>query len=350
MIKSLSPYYVTTPWTNPVDGVVCSSYTMLIYVWNGDGNLEPSPATYQFTKKNVAGETGNDKVDIARLVSDYIDFTPKDITTTSIVDGSNQMWVEHEVYYNDVVTPQQMSNDIMSLAYSWGDEGENVTTIANDILIRPIEYLTSRQSMFVVPLLSSNKLNSVTIKSEPNNEIDTSFNVGATNFSSEKVQYLFVRIADAPTDEYIDITFKGVTVTLYPVEDCRYEPLDIYFQNKEGAEQIYTFFKERTESFTTTDEEYQSSQGQALNGKHQFVRYNVNGRESLDVNTGFIDEEMNIVLTELLLSEKIWYKENNNLLPLNIESKNMTYKTRQKDRLIQYDIKFKKSYNLVNNS
>jgi len=59
---------------------------------------------------------------------------------------------------------------------------------------------------------------------------------------------------------------------------------------------------------------------------------------------------MNIVLTELLLSEKIWYKENNNLLPLNIESKNMTYKTRQKDRQIQYDIKFKKSYNLVNNS
>jgi hypothetical protein len=284
------------------------------------------------------------------LVSDYIDFTPKDITTTSIVDGSNQMWVKHSVYYNDVVTPQQEATDIMSLAYSWGDEGENVTTIANNILIRPIEYLTSRQSMFIVPLLSPNKTEVVTLLSEPNNEINTSFNVGVTNQSSEVVQYLFVRVADAPTDEYIDITFNGKTISLYPVEDCRYEPLDIYFQNKEGAEQIYTFFKERTESFTTTDEEYQSSQGQALNGKHQFVRYNVNGRESLEVNTGFIDEEMNIVLTELLLSEKIWYKENNNLLPLNIESKNMTYKTRQKDRLIQYDIKFKKSYNLVNNS
>ena len=154
MIKSLSPYYVTTPWTNPVDSIVCSSYTMLIYIWNGDKNTPPT-TTYQFTKKNVAGETGDDKVDIARLVSDYIDFTPKDITTTSIVDGDNQMWVKHSVYYNEVVTPQQEATDIMSLAYSWGDEGENVTTIANNILIRPIEYLTSRQSMIIVPLLFS---------------------------------------------------------------------------------------------------------------------------------------------------------------------------------------------------
>ena len=349
MIKSLSPYYVTTSWTNPVDSIVCSSYTMLIYIWNGN-KTSPPTTTYQFTKKNVAGETGNDKVDIARLVSDYIDFTPKDITTTSLVDGSNQMWVKHSVYYNDVVTPQQEATDIMSLAYSWGDEGENVTTIANNILIRPLEYLTSRQSMFIVPLLSPNKTEVVTILSEPNGEINTSFNIGETLASSEVVQYLFIRVADAPTDEYIEVTFNATTITLYPVEDCRYQPLDIYFQNKEGAEQIYTFFKERTQSFTTEDEEYQSSQGQAINGKHQFVRYNVNGRESLDVNTGFIDEEMNIVLTELLLSEKIWYKENNNLIPLNIESKSMTYKTRQKDRLVDYDIKFKKSYNLVNNS
>ena len=149
-----------------------------------------------------------------------------------------------------------------------------------------------------------------------------------------------------------DIYIGGTKVDQFKDESATVvsNVLDIYFQNKEGAEQIYTFFKERTQSFTTTDEEYQSSQGQAINGKHQFVRYNVNGRESLDVNTGFIDEEMNIVLTELLLSEKIWYKENNNLLPLNIESKSMSYKTRQKDRQIQYDIKFKKSYNLVNNS
>ena len=122
MIKSLSPYYVTTPWLNPVGGNQANSYTMLIYVWNGDKNTPPSTPTYQFTKNNVANEVGNDIVDIARLVSDYINFTPKDITTTSIVDGSNQMWVKHSVYYNDVVTPQQEATDIMSLAYSWGDE------------------------------------------------------------------------------------------------------------------------------------------------------------------------------------------------------------------------------------
>ena len=67
------------------------------------------------------------------------------------------------------------------------------------------------------------------------------------------------------------------------------------------------------------------------------------------LNSGFVAEEMNDIFTELLLSERIWSYDGTDFTPLNIKSKNLEYKTRQKERLINYAINFENSYNLINN-
>ena len=86
-----------------------------------------------------------------------------------------------------------------------------------------------------------------------------------------------------------------------------------------------------------------------LVGFHQFVRHNVQGRTSLTVETGFIDEDNTEVVKQMLLSERIWSYVDAVPTPLNIVDKSFKYKTRQNDRLISYTIRFEMSYNEINN-
>lgn len=189
----------------------------------------------------------------------------------------------------------------------------------------------------------------ITIISYPNNDINLSVDEGTSLNSNELVKYLWVDVSEATTDEYIEITYNGETITLLITDECRYTPIDIFFQNKEGAEQVLTFFKAQTESLSVTSEEFQANRGQANLGNHQYIKYNVQGRQKLKVNSGFVNEEMNETFKQLFLSERIWKYENGIFTPLNLSSKSFEYKTRQKDRLINYELEFEYAFNEINN-
>ena len=189
----------------------------------------------------------------------------------------------------------------------------------------------------------------ITVISYPDNQINFSQDVGDSLLSSELVKYMFVDVSEATTDEYIEITYNGETITLLIQDECRYTPVDIYFQNKEGAEQVLTFFKAQTETLSVTSEEFQASRGQANLGNHQYIKYNVQGRQKLKVNSGFVNEEMNETFKQLFLSQRVWKYENGIFTPLNLSSKSFEYKTRQKDRLINYELEFEYAFNEINN-
>lgn len=189
----------------------------------------------------------------------------------------------------------------------------------------------------------------ITVISYPDNQINFSQDVGDSLLSSELIKYMFVDISEATTDEYIEITYNGETITLLITDECRYTPIDIYFQNKEGAQQVLTFFKAQTESLSVTSEEFQASRGQANLGNHQYIKYNVQGRQNLKVNSGFVNEEMNETFKQLFLSQRVWKYENGIFTPLNLSSKSFEYKTRQKDRLINYELEFECAFNEINN-
>src|SRR5687767_3541797 len=115
----------------------------------------------------------------------------------------------------------------------------------------------------------------ITVISYPLNEINYSIVTTTSLVSSELVKYLWVDISEAVTDEYIDITYNSVTTTLLITDECRYTPIDIFFQNKEGALQSLTFFKAKRESMSVESEKYEGNKGQ---GKHQFIKFNVRGK------------------------------------------------------------------------
>jgi len=190
----------------------------------------------------------------------------------------------------------------------------------------------------------------VTVISYPTNTINESINIDDTLNSYELIKYVWVEMSEAdPTDTHIEIVFNGETITLFLTEECRFTPIDIFFINKEGSEQVITFFKKKTDSMTTNSEVFESDRGQPLEGNHQFVRYNVNARSSFVVNSGFVDESMNETFKQLELSEKVWIFENSVFTPLNKRDGSIEFKTRQNDRLINYEVQFEFAFNEINN-
>jgi len=188
-----------------------------------------------------------------------------------------------------------------------------------------------------------------TVISYPNNEINDSYTTDTTFQSAELIKYIWVNMEDLVDDTYIEITYNGETITLDLTEECRYTPVNIMFQNKEGAEQTIQFFKARTETLDVKSEQYESDRGQPGSGFHQFVTYNVNAKQKFKVNSGFMLEAMNDSFKQLFLSERIWWLDGTTAKPVTIASKSFEYKTRQKDRLINYEIEFEYAFNEINN-
>ena len=190
----------------------------------------------------------------------------------------------------------------------------------------------------------------ITIISYPDNNINESIAVPTSIDSAEMLQNIWINVSEAGTDEYIEVTYNGETITLLITDECRYTPVDIAYQNKEGAIAFMPFFKAKTESLSTSRETFQSFRGQPNAGNHQFVDFNVQGKTSYKINSGFVDENMNEIFKQMLLSERVWEFVGGNYIPLKLKSTSIEYKTRQKDRLINYEIDFEYAFNEVNNA
>jgi hypothetical protein len=188
----------------------------------------------------------------------------------------------------------------------------------------------------------------VTVISYPNNNIDETIEVTGTFDSAEAVSNIVVNVADALDDEFIEVTYNEQTVTLLITEECRYTPIDIYYQNKEGGLACFVFFKKEVKNLDVTSEQFESDNGQPISGFHEYTTFNVQGKVKFSVSTGFIDESNNEVIKQMLLSERLWRRNGEDLIPITIESKSLEFKNQANDKLINYTVNFAYAFNEIN--
>lgn len=189
---------------------------------------------------------------------------------------------------------------------------------------------------------------SIIITSLPSGTYNQTITDVTTTESAEIIKYLVIDTSVDATEEEITVEYNGETVVLNLITECRYTPVQVHFINKHGAEQIMHFFKAKTDSIDIKSETFESDRGQPSLGNHQFVTYNISSKSKFKVNTGFIKEAINDTITELLHSEKVWMYKDSLYYPLTVSSKSLEWKTRVKDRLINYEIEFEYAYNNIN--
>lgn len=150
-----------------------------------------------------------------------------------------------------------------------------------------------------------------------------------------------------------DINTNSVELTIKTISECKYKPYEIIFKNRYGVEESLWFFKKSEYSLNTERESYRGNTfAQFKAGDlsyHTYQDYNVNGREMMVLNSGFLEESFSENFKQLALSEKVYIMMDNLKLPVVLKSKDVTYKQSVNEKLIDYRIEVEFAYDKLNN-
>lgn len=147
---------------------------------------------------------------------------------------------------------------------------------------------------------------------------------------------------------YLMTDLSAEEMPVFEVEtpcETKYQPVLCSFINKLGGWSFLTFFKARTNTYNVEMKEYsflQTIPYDSIIGEKKAFNYDL--RESVKLNTGFVEENYENVIKELMVSDTILLDNK----PAMIKSKSMQVKTSLRDKVINYEIDFEYNFNLMN--
>lgn len=138
----------------------------------------------------------------------------------------------------------------------------------------------------------------------------------------------------------------------YPQEECKYTPVIIDFVNRYGAWQREFFFKASNDTLSVENTEYNLMQTftttsgvtnyNTLEGQRE--TFNVNGKKSIKVNTGWVAQAWSEVLKQIMLSERILIDNK----PAKINTKSTELFKSINTKQINYTLEFEFTYDVIN--
>ena len=374
-INLRSPYYIST-------SVATTAYATLdITIWSG--SVTSPPASQYSLRKNVVGSSVEVVFEISELVRDYLDIT---------FDGDytgQTVWVQlaHTAYNSsDVVVYTNTGTSIAFDGYYYFEEGALPLDYIS-LFISNRELFVLEDNTFRIPI---NTNNNPTVVFYKDGEVIASETFSSSTDSSNQIKYVSIygdsvnwdtfqeRVIEAngtyesnaclqsffdnysigAVDKITVSNDRGIeTIKVNVIEECKYEPKKVTFINKWGALQDMYFFKKAVEQMTIEKESYKSniigSYAQYSRSNHVNRDFNVVGKESITLSSGFLSEEYNEVFKQMMLSEKVWVtnilETGEQVLPINVKTSDITYKTSLNNKLVEYTIEFDKSFDTINN-
>lgn len=159
---------------------------------------------------------------------------------------------------------------------------------------------------------------------------------------------------------YTTPTGVDVTIPVEEIEECKYTSYKVTFLNKFGALQDLWFFKKRVDSFSTNRESYNrnilinTTTGVDYSRfSHTSSLLDVSSEESFVMNTGFISEDHNEVIKQLMVTEYAWVHEQTNFdfepVPIVPKTSSFTSKTALNDKLINFEVEFEYANSYIQN-
>jgi hypothetical protein len=159
-----------------------------------------------------------------------------------------------------------------------------------------------------------------------------------------------------PTDGFINLA-EPIKYTIECVQ--KYPNVRIKWKNRFGQFDYFNFYMVNRQSFQTEKKTYQPQLGSWESSTLSYQNYDsgilnyiVDSKQSISVNSFWINDSYNEILKQLLVSDEIYwvYDEVNALVrPLTIATQDIVFKTGVVDHLIQYsfDFNYGQAYKLI---
>jgi hypothetical protein len=345
-----------------------------LFIWNA-GSSEPATPTYILSKPIPTTAQRLTSYNVSNFVKEYIENIAPVYTNYVGNPEQNNEWCVFRIkrYYLNSSSVYVLLTD----AYYYGVNGftnymdgiQNPSEVKILLLANPnINNYYYKQSTYPNDLMQYFNLivdkptTTTTIVDIRYERIDgvaysltASFGVGFAGVFNTKIPISIVKVLDLFINGCkVTITYTPATGSpiilpsfyTYPICEVKYTPVLCDFINRFGGWQTITFFKAQTNNLSVKNEDYKLSPNEVdynpLRGQNK--SFNFIGTQVLKANTGWVDENYKELITDLLLSEKVLIDKK----PVIVKTQATELKTKLKNRLINYELEFEYSYNLIN--
>jgi len=270
------------------------------------------------------------------IIADGLQSSAQGSVITSSVTTRNNLEVNDQPLINQIVT---------TLGYSTYSQGaQHVYT--KDILLTSTRHQVKPDGMIVVPVSVDGSLTNVFLRDDEGTIlVGRSLVLSDNVVDAIKYAIFDLSLLNLGNAQYLTV---NDTYRFELIDECIYKTETVYFLNRYGVFQGFTFFKAEKESVNITrNGTYKNNfvfSGAYDTERHLYQSNGTNGDTTLRLTSGYIHEDQNATIEEMLLSDYIFLADRT---PIDIDTKSLEKKTRLVDKLISYDITFKKSSDLI---
>lgn len=352
IIQARSPYIIE------VDEVGQLGSKIELFIWNGSGAAPVAP-TYKFSKLAPTATNTANYYNISPYIREYIDNT----------DNQNVYNVVGQTDYDQYANVKVIRYKLTGAGYTvldttnyyardgWGYYEDGTNPDNGDFFLDEKTYYYWYDPSAVLATDPLKRAGFITIKVPTGGSLlytnlVTGFSA-SSGFGTGIFQDVYrVRPAWYSDGNQLDILDSGMnTVARYkfrPITECRYDVVTIDFINKYGAWQREFMFKASFDSIEVKTNPYQLMPTSIMTyNPEQGVtkEFNINGQQTIKVNTGWVQEDFKENLTQLALSERILL----NGLPVTLKTKGLDRIKAINKKDINYTLEFLPAYEIINN-
>jgi hypothetical protein len=348
IIYTRSPYFITVDETGQLGSRI------ELRIWNGTGSA-PTDATYTFSKPIASASQIENIYNISPFIKEYIDNVAP-IYAAGETD-STLMWANVQVKrYTETEEGYSLLDTTTYLGtngYTQFVDGYNYTDPSDTFVL-----LSDREKEIRYDITKSIPYVNILINPEVGDVIEATYKdlrgrnelvVGYTEtkgmlkipLTTTNVKY---NKGNTLTISYNDTDY---VYRVIPICEPKYSPVICSYINRFGGWQFLTFFKTRIDNINTKGTSYNQLQD-SINysvSKGQSKSFNINGKQSIKLSSGFVPENYSDLIQDLLLSETVLLDG----LPVEVKTQATTLKTSLIDRNVNYEIDFEYAFNLINN-
>lgn len=341
--------FVRSPYFIAIDEPGQTGSRLELFVWNL-GTTEPTDPSYTFTKDIVSATQTENVYNISNAIREYISII-KPVFSSSAISTElpqNYCFAKVKRYYKDDTNTFNLIDEETFVCFEgytnfFGGANQNSTATFVPLFNQNLKiYKDEVSSHYQNIWLEVGEYRYYAPPLGYTNLVVTESKVYRLKYSAFGSYNLEQKIDLDPGFMYVNLFSFDVETICEP----KYTPLICSFINRFGGWSFLTFFKANQQSIETKSSSFnlmpQNWNYDPYIGSNK--TFNFNGTQKITCNTGWIDESHFELIQDLMVSETILLDN----IPVICKTQNADYKTRLKDKNINYTINFEYNFNLLN--
>lgn len=330
---ALTSINVRSPWIVDITGVARDTTKVELFIWNDPDSLPGTP-TYTLEKPIPSSIITKATYDISPYCRNYINHTSFTAITSDTAAAVEEYCFCTVVEYLNGIA--QVSSSLICFD-GFGYHSEEMNPTLGNTFLTDGDYQVNSEGGCGAVYYHDNQ--SVTwearwtgLQSGGITTITLANEVGFVPYVNNNY------LGEGNKLEIIQNSVIKNTYNFREVEECKYDPINCDFVNRYGVWQRIVFFKVSSSNLEMSNTEYnlmpQSTDYDPLDNVRQV--FNVNAKETIKCNTGWVYESYSDVIKQLQLSEKIMLDN----VPVIIKSKGVKLQKSINDKNINYEVAF----------